>query len=310
MKILLPIDGSDHSKHAVQFAGCLGTALGNDLLGIALLRVITGRFMKSFMPFFDFRSDILKQTDSFKKFKQRHIDAEINPSLDEGAEILKAAGIALPVERFIAEGYPSPEIVRIADENHFSTIIMARRGLSPLKGIMLGSVTNMVVHRATGQTVYIVGQNISSQGKCPISKILIPVDGSSFSLRGVEYGAALAHSLHNIMDKITLLKVINLSLFEQRLAAKIDGEEEAQKILHEAKEILLRHGIRDELITTKICAGDPAEEILKEATGQNHDTILLGRKGRTAFKDFVLGGVSTTVLQRCFDQSIAIISSS
>lgn len=309
MNILLPVDGSEHSRRAVQYAGYLGSSLGKALTEIALLRVITGRYMKSFMPFFDFRSDLLKQTDSFKKFKKRHIRANINPSLDESAKILEEAGIEMPVARFVAEGHPSSEIIRLADEKNFSTIIMARRGLSKLKGIMLGSVTNMVVHRATKQTVYVVGQQIPAEKACPVRKILIPVDGSAFSLQGVEHGALLAQSLDQFVDTITLLRVINLAFYETRRADKIDMEGEAKKILDEAKQILLKRGVRERLITARICAGDPAEEILKEAKKRKHDTILLGRKGRTALRDFLLGGVSTKVMQRCFDKTIALTSS-
>jgi nucleotide-binding universal stress UspA family protein len=309
MNILLPIDGSEHSRRAVQFAGYLGSSLGNTLRGIALLRVVTGRYMKSHMPFFDFRSEILKQSDSFKKFKRRHINTNVKPSLNESVKILKEAGIEVPVKKFITEGDPSNEIVRLADEKDFSTIIMARRGVSELTGIILGSVTNKVVHHATKQTVYIVGHKIPPERICPVRKILIPVDGSPYSLKGVEYGAFLAQSLQDFINNITLLRVINLAFYETRLMEGIDMEGEAKKILDEAKQILLKSSIQEGLITTRIRVGNPAEEILREAEKQNHDTILLGRKGRTAFRDFILGGVSSTVMQRCIDQTVAIISS-
>jgi nucleotide-binding universal stress UspA family protein len=35
----------------------------------------------------------------------------------------------------------------------------------------------------------------------------------------------------------------------------------------------------------------------------------MGRKGRTALKDFLLGGVSSIVLHRCQNPTIAIVSS-
>jgi nucleotide-binding universal stress UspA family protein len=53
--------------------------------------------------------------------------------------------------------------------------------------------------------------------------------------------------------------------------------------------------------------GQPAEEILKEADG--YDLIVMGRKGRTAIKDFLLGGVSAIVIHRCQNPTIAIASS-
>jgi nucleotide-binding universal stress UspA family protein len=307
-KVLLPIDGSEHSRRAVQFAGYLGTSLGENLKGIVLLRVVTGRYMRDHLPYVDFRSEILKLSDAFTKFRERHIEQDIMPTLDEAEKFLKHIGIKAEIEKLIVDGDPAHEIVRIADEGNFSTIIMSRRGLSEVMGILLGSVTNKVVHSATGQTVYVVGHRILKDKKCPISKILIPIDGSSYSMKGVEHAASLVHELKISVDKIILLRVINLTFYEKRLAEGIDPEEEAKKILEEAERIFLKGGIPKELITAKIRVGNPSEEIISEAEEEDHDLVIIGRKGRTALKDLILGGVSSTVLQRCQNPTVAIVS--
>jgi nucleotide-binding universal stress UspA family protein len=306
-KILLPIDGSEHSRRAVEFAGCLGTSIGKNLTDLALLRVISGRYMSRYMPYVDFRSELLKLSDSFKEYKKQHIEKNIKPSLDEGEKILRDLGIGVNIEKLMVEGDPAHEIVNIADEKGFSTIVMARRGLSEIIEFLLGSVTNKVVHAAKRQTVYIVGQKILRDKTCPVPKILVPVDGSSYSIKGAEHAACLAGELKTSLSSITILRVINLALFEKRLKEGIDPEGEAEKILEEAKSIFLQAGVPEGLISTKIRLGQPAEEILKEADGYN--LIVMGRKGRTAIKDFLLGGVSSTVLHRCQNPTIAIVSS-
>lgn len=306
-KILLPVDGSEHSRRAVEFAGYLGICLGKKLTNFALLRVISGRYMNRYMPYVDYRAELLKLSDSFKEFKKQHIEKNIRPTLDEGEKILRDLGIGVNIEKLMAEGDPAREIVRIADEQKFSTIIMARRGLSEMMEFLLGSITNKVVHAAVKQTVYIVGQKILRDKTCPIPKILVPVDGSSYSMKGAEHAACLVAELKTNMNTITLLRVINLALFEKRLKEGIDPEEEAEKILEEAKSIFLQAGVPEGLISTKIRLGQPAEEILKEADGYN--LVVMGRKGRTAIKDFLLGGVSSTVLHRCQNPTIAIVSS-
>lgn len=309
LKILLPIDGSEHSKRALRFAARLGISLGRNLKHIALLRVVTGRYMRNYVSFLDFRSEILKQTDSFKKFKQRHLKENVLPSLDEGEKILKETGIAADIEKRVVEGEPSREIIRVANEERFSSIIMARRGLSGITGLLLGSVTNKVVHAAIGQTIYIVGQSILEDKKCPISKILIPVDGSRFAFKGVEHGAFLAREMENCEININLLRVVNLAFYERRLLEGTDIEEEAKNILEKAKNIILKRKVPETFIATKVRVGDPSEEILKEAEEGKYDLILIGRKGRTAFKDFILGGVSSNVMNRCQNQTVAIVSS-
>ena len=306
-KILLPIDGSEHSRRAVEFAGCLGTSIGKNLTDLALLRVISGRYMSRYMPYVDFRSELLKLSDSFKEYKKQHIEKNIKPSLDEGEKILRDLGIGVNIEKLMVEGDPAHEIVNIADEKGFSTIVMARRGLSEIIEFLLGSVTNKVVHAAKRQTVYIVGQKILRDKTCPVPKILVPVDGSSYSIKGAEHAACLAGELKTSLSSITILRVINLALFEKRLKEGIDPEGEAEKILEEAKSIFLQAGVPEGLISTKIRLGQPAEEILKEADGYN--LIVMGRKGRAAIKDFLLGGVGSTVLHRCQNPTIAIVSS-
>jgi nucleotide-binding universal stress UspA family protein len=307
-KILLPVDGSEHSRRAVQFAGYLGTLLGKNLKGIALLRVVTGRYMRNHLPYADFRAEILKLSDAFTKFKERHIEQNIMPALNEGEKILRDVGIKAKIEKLIVDGDPAHEIVRIADEGNFSTIIMSRRGLSEVMGVLLGSVTNKVVHSATGQTVYVVGHRILKDKKSPVPKILIPVDGSSYSMKGVEHAASLAQELKNSIDKIILLRVINLAFYEKRLAEGIEPGEEAKKILEEAKGIFLKGGISEELTIDRIRVGNPSEEIISEAEEGGYDLIIMGRKGRNALKDLILGGVSSTVLQRCQNPTIAIVS--
>lgn len=307
-KILLPIDGSKHSKRAIQFAGCLGRALNKSLSGITLLYVSTGGYLSEHMANIDFRTEILKESDIFKRIKEKHINQDIKPILDNGEKLLRDSGIELPIERLIVEGDVANEIIRIANEGNFSAIIMARRGLSELKGLILGSVTSKVIHAATKQSIYIVGKKAVKATVCPIPKILIPVDGSIYSMRGVEHVACLTYPFKESLNKITLLRVVNLALFMERLKGGIDPEIEANQILNEAKAVFIESGFPETLIETVVAVGKPADEILKKADEGGYNLIVMGRKGRTAFKDILIGGVSSTVLQRCQNQTVAIVS--
>jgi nucleotide-binding universal stress UspA family protein len=304
-KILLPVDGSEHSQRAVQFAGYLGASLGKSLSSVALLRAVTGSYLARHISYIDFRAELLKESETFKRIREENI----KPLLDETEKTLKDIGISATIEKLIVDGDPATEIIKMADKGNYSAIIMARRGLSEIKGFLLGSVTSKVVHAASKQTVYIIGQRILKDKSCPIPKILIPVDGSSHSMKGVEHTACLIKDLKDFMGKITFLRVINLSLYMQRLKEGIDPEKEAGKILEGAKAILLKADIPESLIATRVKTGTPSEEILKEAEAEDYNLIIMGRKGRTALKDFLLGGVSSTVLQRCQNSSIAIVSS-
>jgi nucleotide-binding universal stress UspA family protein len=128
-------------------------------------------------------------------------------------------------------------------------------------------------------------------------------------MKGAEHAACLSADLKSYINKITLLRVINLALYEKRLRDGIDSDEEAIKILDEAKSLFLHAGVPETLITTKVRIGNPSEEILAESEEDDYNLVVLGRKGRTAIKDLLLGGVSTTVLHRSKNPTIAIVSS-
>ncbi|MEW6616138.1 MAG: universal stress protein [Thermodesulfobacteriota bacterium] len=303
-KILLPIDGSENSRRALKFAGQLGSSLGKSLSGITLFHVAAGGYMSHHLGYIDFWAMDLTQSEAFQK---QYFNEKVKPLLEEGERILKESGIKVEIEKQVADGDPAREIVQLANKENFSTIIMARRGLSEIKGFFLGSVSSGVVHTASRQTVYIVGHKVLEDNKCPIPRILIPVDGSPYSMKGVEHAVYLSSRLEGI-TKITLLKVINLALYIERLKEGVDHEDEAQRILEDARTVFLRAGISEGLIDTRVEIGIPYEEILREAEEGNYNLIIMGRKGRSAIKDLLLGGVSPTVLQRCQNPTVAIVS--
>lgn len=307
-KILLPIDGSEDSKRAVQFIGCLGTFLGKGLSGITILRVLTGGYLSRHMANIDFRAaDIVRDSAVFKRVRDEHVEKNIRPLLDETEKALRNLGVVAPIEKLLTDGDAANEIIRVANDGSFSTIVMARRGLAETRRF-LGSITSKVMHAASQQTVYIVGQQVYEDQACPVPRILVPVDGSSYSMKGVEHAACLAGNLGGSIRGITILRVINMALYMDRLKKGIDPEGEAQRILEEAKGAFLQTGVSESLITTKVNMGNPPEEIMKEAEAGDYSLIVMGRKGRTALKELLLGGVSSTVLHGCQKPSIVLVS--
>ena len=77
----------------------------------------------------------------------------------KGQKLLVAAGIpARMVNRDFRPDYSSvaEEIIAEAQKGRYSTVVMGRRGLGPMKSAILGSVTHNVVYHARGFAVTIV----------------------------------------------------------------------------------------------------------------------------------------------------------
>jgi nucleotide-binding universal stress UspA family protein len=126
-------------------------------------------------------------------------------------------------------------------------------------------------------------------------------------MKAVEHAVCIAKFVKNI-DKITILRVINLSLYLERVKEEIDPREEAKEILNKAKMKFLEEEVPQDLIETKTSIGFPKEEIVREIKEGNYNLVIMGRKGRSALKDLVLGGVSSAVINKCFEPTIAIIN--
>ena len=130
-----------------------------------------------------------------------------------------------------------------------------------------------------------------------LRRILIPIDGSANSYRGLEYAADLAKKYG---AEVTLIHVI-----EQHVVAESFGpprslpesyyhesEEYARKLTTERKEQLEGQGIK---VETVIANGNPVVEILRAAKG--FDLIVIGSRGLGRFEKLLLGSVSSGILQ-------------
>lgn len=301
-KVLLPVDRSENSQRAIKFAGALlSEATSSE---VTLLYVMTGGYLSDRMKNIDFRAELIKQTQTFKKIREKHIEENIIPFLTEYENNIKKLGFKGNILKVIEEGEAGNKIIEFAKDKKIPTLVMARRGMSEWKGYILGSVSNKIIHGLLNQNIYIVGQKIKEN---PLARILLPVDGSEYSMRAVQHLACIGKIVKAI-QKITILRVINVSLYLERVRQGIDPEAEAEETLSLAKKILVNEGIKLELIETKSVAGFPKDEIIKEAQEGGYDLLLIGRKGRSAIKDIVLGGVSSSILNNCFEQTIAIIN--
>jgi nucleotide-binding universal stress UspA family protein len=137
--LLLPVDGSEPSLVAVRQGATLAQSFKDSKLTLTLLHVI------------DF---VLLDTAY----------AEGNVLLiEEGEKILATSRRSLEeadLQDMVAEkllaGRPPGVIAEEAEEGHYALILMGARGLSPLKQLILGSVSNDVLYRVSRSVVGIV----------------------------------------------------------------------------------------------------------------------------------------------------------
>lgn len=141
--ILVPIDGSENAKRALEHAVDLATTYG---ASITLAYVAN-----DIAPLANF-DQVSSATEYVKEHLPQDMEKEGHAFLDGLAETVPKS---IDVKSIFAVGAPGPAIVDAAKEGGFDLIVMGSRGLGPLKGLFLGSVSSYVVTRA-GCSVLIV----------------------------------------------------------------------------------------------------------------------------------------------------------
>jgi nucleotide-binding universal stress UspA family protein len=137
-KIVVPVDGSVHANRAVDCATDLANKYGAELI---LLHVMAPTGPARIPP------------DLYEYARIEHIDAiEADMMRRVAEEILQTAENrargqgAKRVRTSIEVGHPAEAIVAHAKAEEANLIMMGRRGLGSMSGLLMGSVSNKVAH--------------------------------------------------------------------------------------------------------------------------------------------------------------------
>jgi nucleotide-binding universal stress UspA family protein len=155
-----------------------------------------------------------------------------------------------------------------------------------------------------------------------LCKVLVALDDSDNAVRAVEYVSKNFTPDHDVTlfsvipDTQALCNMDSPELTPYFLSQRnvFCSLEDKKKELIEAaskkgKDLLLKAGFKKEKITVKVQAGKKgiARDIVTEAES-GYDTIVLGRRGLSGIKEFMMGSVSQKVLHAVKDASIVIVS--
>ncbi len=124
--------------------------------------------------------------------------------------------------------------------------------------------------------------------------ILVPVDGSSSSLRALEIAADRFR--RGDYDELFVLNVqptLPPSRFVTRSMIAEFTERQAEEALDPPRKAAKRHGVKPRFHLEK---GEPAETIVKFARRQDCDEIVMGTRGQGRVKGMLMGSVALKVV--------------
>ncbi len=128
-----------------------------------------------------------------------------------------------------------------------------------------------------------------------ISKILVPLDGSSNSFRGLDMAIHMARENHATITGIYILGITKPQTNDPITQVEKILLKHAQKIMKKAKLKAAKKGI---LFFDRVSYGDEGKRIVEIAEKNNFDLIVIGSRGMGAAKEMFLGSTSNYVLHK------------
>ncbi|RMF56539.1 MAG: universal stress protein [Calditrichaeota bacterium] len=275
--ILVPIDFSEYSEQATQYAIFLAEHYGAE---ITLLHAVVL-----------FHEDISEkaQVEQYQKLAEMK-EKEIHEKMVQQHEVVSERGVQVKTE--IRRGINAAEVIlEYASEAQPDLIVIGTHGRSGLKKWIYGSVAEKVV-RSSPIPVLTVHHSLESFS---IKKILVPVDFSEQSQQAIKTAndiardfSATPYFLHVIEHEIhpAYYTAEVVSLFE------IDPElkERAKKRLQEFV------GVSDES-RIMVTEGKAFREILNYIEEEQIDLTVMGARSGSGLEHFLVGSTADRVVR-------------
>ncbi len=141
-KILVPLDRSEHSRRALDAAIQIAKKFGGKLTLIHVYSVSVTPVVTPEPPTLTSGVPILPPAYTSRLIEvAREAGTRI---LADGKQRVEAENVEVDAE--LREGHAVQEIIRISKEDNFDLIVMGARGVSHIREMLLGSVTDGVMH--------------------------------------------------------------------------------------------------------------------------------------------------------------------
>ncbi len=306
-KFLLPIDGQGTFTAACRLAGALTSLLDDRVKEITLLHAMGGQYLSTHMTNIDIRAGLVLESETFQRLREEFMNRDIVPIMNRAKELVAQFGPKAPIDMEIVDGKPANKILEFVKKYNYSTVVMQRRCMDPVKGSFIGSVTSGILYGRAPCSVYIPGTDFPEEGPINFRNILITLDGSPGSFAAVqEAGVLMGYAKDTRATLLTVMDVADIAeAAESR--SRPDPLEETKNTMEKAWKILEQAGVSSERIAEKIEAGDPADVIASYSEESSADIIFLGRTIRSAITDVLVGSVGRAILGKCAKKTIAVV---
>ena len=278
-KILLATDGSEDAEFAARVAADFTKRTGAELHVSHAWRPLPHYTYPSLVP--------EKYHPPYEEGARSLLDGQVD-------RIERAGGIV--AESHLVRGRTAEAIIELGEEIDAGLIVVGSRGHGPVGRLVMGSVSEGVVHHAHCPVLVVRG----GEEAWPPQRIVIGDDGSGPARRAGELAAAIAKLGGS---EVTLVRAYEnppepIGGWSAQDRRELDEvlSRERQALQERAEELVAVAGSRPEI---RLIETEPTLAMLMvaEQGGEESTLIAVGSRGLGAAKRTILGSVSTKVLR-------------
>jgi nucleotide-binding universal stress UspA family protein len=287
-RILCPVDFSDCSKHALHHAAAIARWYESTITLLYVHPIVPMAAAGPGAPAFPPVVVTAAERDKLLAFMKSFGEHEA------------LAGVSFDVE--VAEGSAPLEILDRANGLDVDLIVMGTHGRSGFERLMIGSVTEKVLRKASCPVLSVPPRAQDAESLPPLFKrILCAVDFSDCSMRALHFAMALAQEAD---AHLTVLNVLELPAdAHERLPHLSRGVREYVSTLEEEQRQRLQSAVPEAVrayceVQRMMVPGKPYREILRVAAEQGSDLIVIGIHGRGAADRLFFGSTTQHVVRQ------------
>lgn len=289
MRILLPCDGSEHSKAALAFV-CNRPVLFGAATRVTLIHVPLPRLPRLVMSAGGERIT-------------RYLDDASRKLMGPAVRALHAA--RLTVKAVHPTGDPAQRIARQAVADRCDLIVMGAHGRNARRGLLLGSVSRAVL--ASSATPVLLLRRLRPLPSGSL-KVALAYDGAADSraaldyliaqqaLFGTDFSLHLVHAVDDVPIQLrTALANLTSTEFTHEKVRALRAEA-FETAVAPARRKLRQAGIK--AVEQMLVGGNAGDALADFVRAESIDLVVIGCRGQTRLQTALLGSVTTRLAAR------------
>jgi nucleotide-binding universal stress UspA family protein len=223
---------------------------------------------------------------------QAQLKTETGNRLQAEAARLRTVG-ATAASPLLLEGHPVSCLATAVLDGHVDLLAVGVRGSSPLHHLLLGTTAERLLRKVACPLLL-----VRNEARQVYQRVLIPLDFSPWSERAVDLALQLAPGavlvlMHSFSipfeEKLRFAGVDEATLNHYRERARTDA-------LRHMEAFVQARALAPEQYRLCLTEGDAPQHILTQAHERDCDLIVIGKHGRQAAEELLLGSVTKHVV--------------